>query len=149
MAKFNLSDIPVLTKTPTYGQTMQQMVIRATLLDPLAVPNGILVAFMGEYTPGSYQEFGALPDGSFMMSVRDFALAAVPPAATVYVGPAGEQRSFELPPLDLSGVLVRRWDAILIAWNLTSPTRIPIDLSQTIESVRCALIVRNAFELTS
>lgn len=136
-----LYNIPVLSKTPVRGLAINELVVEAKLKNPVSMPNGAMIGFLGTYTPGGYTNLGEIvrlhdivlePSGTAIMSVWG---GKTDPVYTVDV--LSENLAY-IPNIR------RPWDFLVVFFDLRRPPEPPISLVDEMTGVRGAVIATNA-----
>lgn len=136
-----LYNIPVLSKTPVRGLAIKELVVEAKLKNPVYMPNGAMIGFLGTYTPGGYTDVGEI------VRVHDIVLE---PSGTAIMSVWGGKTDPVLTEDVLSRNLayipnVRRpWDFLVVFFDLWRPPEPPIDLAAEMSGIRGAVIATNA-----
>lgn len=138
----DLTNIPVIYKTPVRGLALQQLFVEAGLASPIFVPNGALVGILATYTPGQYYDLGTF------VRLHDVILN---PYGTVCVSVwGGKTDSFyavDVLSENMSSIAqyVRgTWDFIAIIFDLRRAPVPPVSLVDEISGIRAAVIAVNA-----
>jgi len=146
-------DIPVgINTTPKTCSPFNQLLIRIGYRDYLSLPNGLVLFFLGKYSPGASSSLLQRADGLYLIAVKDFIVLDRPPVdafVTIPGGLEGGSTVIETKPANLSDLTGGYWDNLILILNLYPGYSYPIDIITQVESARASLIVRNAFGIVS
>jgi hypothetical protein len=142
----NITNIPVIQKTPVTGLGAQELLVQAGFSSPITVTNGALLASIGHYTPGSsfnlantvfvLHDFTPEPGGCLMTSVWGS-----------QNGPVTSEDVATINAAAGSPMPKGTWDVLVIIFDLDGPPVLPISISDHITNYRAGVIAVNAITI--